>query len=62
MTLQQLDYIIALDDTRQFFLAAEKCYVTQPTLTMGLRKLEDELGIEIFDRNRKSVIPTSIGI
>jgi LysR family hydrogen peroxide-inducible transcriptional activator len=62
MTLQQLEYIIAIDDYRQFILAADKCFVTQPTLTMGVKKLEDELGVEIFDRNRKPVVPTPVGL
>ena len=62
MTLQQLEYIIAIDEYRQFILAAEKCFVTQPTLTMGVKKLEEELGMEIFDRNRKPVVPTPVGM
>jgi LysR family hydrogen peroxide-inducible transcriptional activator len=61
MTLTQLDYIIALDTHRHFALAAEKCFVTQPTLSMQIQKLEEELGVKIFDRTKQPVIPTEIG-
>lgn len=50
MTLSQLQYIISLDDHRNFTIAAVKCHVTQATLSMMVRKLEDELGVRIFDR------------
>jgi LysR family transcriptional regulator, hydrogen peroxide-inducible genes activator len=62
MTLTQLDYIVALDTHRHFALAAEKCFVTQPTLSMQIQKLEDELGVKIFDRTKQPVIPTEIGV
>lgn len=61
MTLQQLQYVLALDAERNFVRAAEKCFVTQPSLTMQVQKLEDELGVKIFDRSRKPLIPTPIG-
>jgi LysR family transcriptional regulator, hydrogen peroxide-inducible genes activator len=61
MTLQQLEYIIAVDNHRHFAKAAQACFVTQPTLSMMLQKLEDELGILIFDRSKQPVIPTEIG-
>ena len=61
MTLTQLEYIAALDTYRHFALAAEKCFVTQPTLSMQVQKLEEELGIKIFDRTKQPVIPTEIG-
>ncbi|WP_445666526.1 hydrogen peroxide-inducible genes activator [Fodinibius sp. AD559] len=61
MTLTQLKYIIAVDRYRHFATAAEKSYVTQPTLSMQIHKLEDELGITIFDRSKSPVIPTDIG-
>jgi LysR family transcriptional regulator, hydrogen peroxide-inducible genes activator len=61
MTLVQLEYIVALDTYRHFVLAAEKCFVTQPTLSMQVQKLEDELGVKIFDRTKQPVIPTEIG-
>jgi LysR family transcriptional regulator, hydrogen peroxide-inducible genes activator len=61
MTLTQLEYIVALDTYRHFVLASEKCYVTQPTLSMQIQKLEEELGVKIFDRTKQPVIPTEIG-
>ncbi len=61
MTLTQLEYIVALDTWRHFVLASEKCFVTQPTLSMQIQKLEDELGVKIFDRTKQPVIPTEIG-
>jgi LysR family hydrogen peroxide-inducible transcriptional activator len=62
MNLQQLEYILAVDNYRQFALAAEKSFVTQPTLSMMIKKLEDELGIKIFDRSRQPVTPTREGV
>lgn len=61
MNLQQLEYIIAVDDHRHFAKAAEKTHVTQPTLSMMVQKLEDELGVRIFDRSRQPVSPTQEG-
>ena len=61
MTLVQLEYIIAVDTYRSFVAAAEKCFVTQPTLSMQIQKLEDSLGVKIFDRTRQPVVPTEIG-
>ena len=62
MTLTQLEYIVALDSHRHFVLASEKCFITQPTLSMQIQKLEEELGVRIFDRTRQPVIPTEIGV
>lgn len=61
MTLQQLEYIVALDNHRHFVTAAEHCFVTQPTLTMQVQKLEEETGVKIFDRSRKPLVPTAAG-
>ena len=61
MNLQQLEYIIAVDVHRHFARAAEKSHVTQPTLSMMIQKLEDELGIRIFDRSKQPVTPTTEG-
>lgn len=61
MNLQQLEYIVAVDQQRHFARAAESCYVTQATLSMMIRKLEDELDTVIFDRSRQPVVPTEIG-
>jgi LysR family hydrogen peroxide-inducible transcriptional activator len=61
MTLQQLEYIIALDKTRHFVRAAEMCGVTQPTLSAMVQKLEDELDCKIFDRSAHPLVPTEVG-
>lgn len=61
MTLQQLEYILALDKTRHFVRAAEMCSVTQPTLSTMVQKLEDELGCLIFDRSVQPIEPTEAG-
>jgi LysR family hydrogen peroxide-inducible transcriptional activator len=61
MNLQQLEYIIAVDDYRHFSKAAEASFVTQPTLSMMIQKLEDELDVKIFDRTQLPVQPTEIG-
>lgn len=61
MTLTQLEYIVAVDTYRHFALASEKCFVTQPTISMQIQKLEEELGVRIFDRTKQPVIPTEIG-
>lgn len=62
MTFVQLEYIIAVDTWRHFATAAEHCFVTQPTLSMQIQKLEEELGIKIFDRSKQPVIPTETGM
>lgn len=61
MTLQQLEYIIAVYRHKHFAKAAEACKVTQPTLSSMIQKLEDELGVKIFDRKRQPILPTVIG-
>jgi LysR family hydrogen peroxide-inducible transcriptional activator len=61
MNLQQLEYIIAVDTWRHFSAAAEKCNVTQPTLSMMIRRLEEELDVKIFDRSKQPVVTTDIG-
>jgi LysR family hydrogen peroxide-inducible transcriptional activator len=62
MTLVQLEYIVAVDTYRSFVAAAEKCFVTQPTLSMQIQKLEESLGVKIFDRSRQPVVPTEVGL
>lgn len=57
----QLEYIVALNKYRHFVTAAEKCYITQPTLSMQIQKLEDELDVKIFDRSKQPIEPTLIG-
>lgn len=61
MTLVQLEYIIAVDTYRSFVAAAEHCFVTQPTLSMQIQKLEESIGAKLFDRSRQPVVPTEIG-
>lgn len=61
MTLQQLEYILAVDTFKRFSTAAEKCFVTQPSLSAMILKLEDELGVKIFDRSKQPILPTEIG-
>jgi LysR family hydrogen peroxide-inducible transcriptional activator len=61
MTLVQLEYIVAVDTYRSFVGAAEKCFVTQPTLSMQVQKLEEMLNVKIFDRSKQPVVPTEIG-
>ena len=61
MTIQQLEYILAVDQFRHFARAAEYCRVTQPTLSAMVQKLEDELGVKLFDRAVQPVCPTAIG-
>ncbi len=61
MNIQHLNYVLAVDTHRHFAKAAEKCFVTQPTLSMMIRKLEDELGVKIFDRSKQPVVPTQAG-
>lgn len=62
ISLIQMQYLAAIDTYRHFATAAEKCFVTQPTLSMQVKKVEEELGIKIFDRTRQPVIPTQAGI
>lgn len=61
MNLQQMEYIVAVDTHRHFVTAAEKCFVTQATLSMMIKKMEEELGVKIFDRSKQPVEPTDIG-
>ena len=60
MTLQQLEYILAVNQFRHFAKAAEYCRVTQPTLSAMIQKLEEELDTKIFDRSQQPVCPTPI--
>lgn len=61
MTIQQLEYIVALNECRHFVKAAEKCFVTQPTLSMMIHKLEEEWDLKLFDRTKQPVVPTKEG-
>ncbi len=62
MTLQQLEYVVAIDTHRHFAKAAAACFVTQPTLSGMVKKLEEELGVVLFDRSKSPVVPTAEGV
>ena len=61
ITLTQLEYIVAVDTHRHFGKAAEACFITQPTLSMQIKKLEEDMEIIIFDRSKQPLIPTDVG-
>ncbi len=61
MTLTQLEYIVAVADLRHFSRAADRCFVSQPSLSAAVRKLEDELGVQIFERGPGEVLLTEAG-
>ena len=61
MTITQLKYVLAVAEHQNFTKAAEKCFVTQPTLSMQIQKLEDQLDVQIFDRSKKPIELTEIG-
>ena len=61
MTLTQLSYMIAVAEAGNFTVAAEQVFVTQPTLSMQIQKLEDELGVQIFNRTKKPIRLTKVG-
>lgn len=61
MTIIQLEYLVAVANHGSFSLAAEKCFVTQPSLSMQVKNLEEELGVILLDRSKKPVIPTEAG-
>ena len=60
-TIVQLEYIVAVDNYKRFAMSPEKCFVTQPTLSMQIQELEDQLGISIFDRCKHPVKPIKKG-
>ncbi|MGZ3774971.1 MAG: hydrogen peroxide-inducible genes activator [Pseudobdellovibrionaceae bacterium] len=60
-SLTQLEYVMAVNKNGHFAKAAESCFVTQPTLSMQIQKLEEDLGVIIFDRSKKPILPTQIG-
>jgi LysR family hydrogen peroxide-inducible transcriptional activator len=61
MTLTELRYIVVLSEEQHFGRTAERCHVSQPTLSIAVRKLEEELGVELFERTKNSVKPSAIG-
>jgi LysR family hydrogen peroxide-inducible transcriptional activator len=61
-TLRQLRFLVALSDTLNFSRAAELCHVTQPTLSAGIKELEDRLGVTLAERSKRSVMLTPLGV
>ncbi|MBO5830907.1 MAG: hydrogen peroxide-inducible genes activator, partial [Alistipes sp.] len=61
MTIIQLEYLLAVANCGSFSLAAEHCFVTQPSLSMQIKALEEELGAVLLDRTKKPIIPTAVG-
>jgi LysR family hydrogen peroxide-inducible transcriptional activator len=61
MTLQQLEYVVAVDNYHHFVKASHSCFVTQATLSSMIKKLEDELQVKIFDRRKQPILPTTTG-
>lgn len=61
MTLTQIEYILAVDEFRHFGKAAQHCHISQPTLSMQIQKLEEEIGVIIFDRSKTPILPTEMG-
>ena len=62
MTITQLKYVLAVAEHKNFTTASEFCFVTQPTLSMQIHKLEEELGIQIFNRGKKPIELTDVGV
>ena len=61
MTITQLKYVLAVAEHQNFTIASEHCFVTQPTLSMQIQKLEEALETKIFNRNKKPIQLTEIG-
>ncbi|HEY8086159.1 MAG TPA: LysR family transcriptional regulator, partial [Methylophilaceae bacterium] len=61
MTLSELRYIVAVSRERNFRRAAERCFVTQPALSLAIQKLEADLGVQIFERKKRDVSLTAVG-
>ncbi len=62
MNLRELQYLVAIDEERHFHRAAERCFVSQPTLSGQLKKLEQELGVQLVERNTRQVVMTEVGV
>ncbi len=61
MNIRDLQYIVAVEESRNFTIAAEKCFISQPTLSTQIKKLEDLLNVSIFARQNNKIIPTPVG-
>ena len=62
MTLTELRYIVAVAQEHHFGRAAQRCFVSQPTLSIAIKKLEEELGVALFDRSSNEIRPTDAGL
>ena len=62
MNLRDLEYLVAVDDERHFNKAAERCFVSQPTLSGQLKKLEEQLGVQLIERSTRRVVMTDVGM
>lgn len=62
MTLTELRYIVALAQEQHFGRAAERCHVSQPTLSIAVKKLEEELDVVLFERGKQGILPTPLGL
>ncbi len=61
MNIRDFEYLVAIDELKSFQKAAKKCFISQPALSQQIKKIENRLGFEIFERNRKSIITTEKG-
>jgi len=61
MNLRELEYLVAIDEERHFNRAAQRCFVSQPTLSGQLKKLEQQLGVQLVERNTRQVVMTDVG-
>lgn len=61
MNIRDLNYLVAVADLRSFIKAAEQCFISQPTLSTQIKKMESTLGVKIFERSNKRVLPTELG-
>src|SRR3972149_4620348 len=61
MTLTELKYVVAVAETRHFGHAAERCFVSQPSLSASVKNLEEELGVRLFERGKRGVFLTEAG-
>ena len=61
MTLNELRYIVAVARERNFRRAAERCFVSQPALSLAIQKLEEELGVQLFERKKTDITLTGVG-